>query len=131
ASVVGHDLGERLDHAEGFLGLNFDIRNRSAESAGTLVDHDAAVRQGESLARCAGCQQNGRHGGSHTHTVGLDIGADHAHGVVNSETTVNLAAGRVDVQVNVSFRIVVLEEEQLGDHQVCHLAFNLGAEEDD
>ena len=54
-----------------------------------------------------------------------------AHRVVDRESRGNRAARAVDVNADLLVRILAVEEEQLGDHQVGDVIVDLAAEKDD
>ena len=49
---------------------------------------------------------------------------DIVHRIVNGETSINLAAGRIDIKGNIFTGIFRLEKQQLGTNQARHLAVN-------
>ncbi|KAB8532583.1 hypothetical protein FH972_025528 [Carpinus fangiana] len=104
-----------LAHTQNLLGVDRNITRLPEVPAARLVDHDAAMRQGEALARGAAGQQQRAHGRSLADADGADGGGDVGHGVVDGEAGGDAAAGRVDVQRDGLVGGVGLEEEQLGD----------------
>jgi hypothetical protein len=80
--------------------------------------------------RAAGEQQR-----SHAHrdpgTDRLDVRLDELHRVVDRETGIHRAAGRVDVQVDVLVRVLGLQMQKLSDDQVRDLVIDGCPEEDD
>ena len=60
-----------------------------------------------------------------------DIGLDELHRVVDGQARRHDTTGRIDVQVNVLVRILGLEEQQLGDHEIGHVILDRTDNEDD
>ena len=67
-----------------------------------------------------GRQQHGRRRGRLAEAEGRHVGLDELHGVVDGEQGGDVAARRVDVEVDVLVRLLGLQEEQLGADQVGH-----------
>ena len=105
--------GERLDHlaplCHHLARRDLDVDGLALHAAPRLVDEHARVRQGAALAGCAGGEQDGGRRRGLAHARGRDVGADELHGVVDREERVHLAAGAVDVQVDVLRRFLGLE----------------------
>ncbi|VXA83560.1 conserved hypothetical protein [Aeromonas veronii] len=112
------------------LGVDLDIRCLTLEATQRLVDHHAGVRQAETLALGAASKQEGTHGAGLPHADGADIRLDELHGVVDGHTCSHRTTRRVDVNIDVLVRILGLEEQQLGNHQIGHVIFNLTGQED-
>ena len=53
------------------------------------------------------------------------------HGVVNRKTRSDGAAGRIDVELNVFFRVFSLQEEHLRGSKIGDVIVNRSADEDD
>src|SRR3989449_2973562 len=104
---------------------------RSLHAAERLVDQDPRVRQGEALALGAGAEQEGGHRGRVAHADRRDPGLDVLHRVVDRHPGGHRAARRVDVEEDVLVRILGLEKEHLGDHEVRQVVFDEGRQEDD
>ena len=95
------------------------------------MDQDSRVRQRHPLSfRAAGEKQR-----SHAHRDAdadrLHVRLDELHRVVDRETGIHRAARRVDVEEDVLVRIVRLQMQELGDHEVRDLVVHGGPEEDD
>ena len=132
SGVVGHDLVHGTLHAQHFLGLDLDVLGRAGHVGdGRLVDQNAGIGQGVTFAGPARREEEGAHAGGHAQAVGLHVGLDELHGVVDGEPRGDAAAGTVDVQLDVLFGVFVLEVEQLGDHQVRDGVVDRHADEDD
>jgi hypothetical protein len=69
--------------------------------------------------------------GGLTEADGGDVGLDVLHRVVDGEQRVDVAAGAVDVDVDVLVGVLRLEVQQLGAHQVGDRVVDRGAQEDD
>ena len=106
AGGIGQDFVQRLAHAQDFPRIDVDIGGLPAQTAhGGLVDQDAGMRQAEALALGSAGEQNRRHGSSLAQAIGDDVGLDQAHGVENRQTRRDRAAGRIDVERDIAFRI--------------------------
>lgn len=79
------------------------------------MDHDAAVRQHEALARRAAAQQQRAHRRRLAKTDGRHGRPDVLHRVVDRKPGRHAAARRVDVQRDRLLRVVGFEEEELRD----------------
>ena len=88
------------------------------------------VRQSKALACLAGSQQHRAHAGGDTHRSGADRRFDHLHGVVDREASIDRAAGRIDVHLNVALGIFAAEVKQLCDDQIGDLVVDGRAQED-
>ena len=95
------------------------------------MDHDLGVRQAETLAGSAGGQENGGHGGGHTDADGGNVGLDVVHRVQDSQTGIDLATGRIDVEGDILLGILALEVQKLRDDQVGSHRVDLLAQKDD
>ena len=132
AGGAGQHRVQDFPHAQDFAGVDIDIGRLSGQTLhGGLVDHDARIRQAEALALGALGEQHGRHGSRLTHADGDDIGPDEGHGVENRQAGGDGAAGRIDVDRNILFRIFRFQEQQLGDDQIGDLVVNRSAQKDD
>ncbi len=80
--------------------------------------------QGETLFGRAAGQQNRCDGSGLAHTGGDHVGFHELHGVVNRKPRSDGAAGRVDVQLDVPFRIFGLQKKHLRGGQVGHVIVN-------
>ena len=95
------------------------------------MDHDVRIGQGVALALGAGAKQHRAHAGRHAHAVGVHVASDELHGVVDGQPRRHRAAGRVDVNVDVLFRVLHLQEQHLGDDEVRDVIVDGRADEDD
>src|SRR5262245_21795952 len=129
--VVGHDLVEELAHPDDLLGLDPDVDGLAGRATVRLVDQDARVREGEALAVRARRQQHRRRRRRLTDADRLHVGLDVLHRVVDREQRRDLAPGRIDVHRDVLVRVLALEVQELGDHQVRDRVVDRRAEEDD
>ena len=102
-----------------------------AAAAPRLVEQHPGVREGQALARRARRQQHGRGRGRLPEADRGDVGLDVLHGVVDREQRRDVAAGRVDVDVDVLVGVLRLEVQQLGAHQVGDRVVDRRAQEDD
>ena len=102
AGVLGEDLLEQVAHPQDLLGRQLEVGDLAvADLAVGLVEQDPAVRQGEALALGAGGEQ---HRGRRRRLAEADRGdvvLDELHRVVDREQRRDVAAGAVDVDVDV------------------------------
>src|SRR5436190_940474 len=132
AGVVREDLVQPLARPQQLPGVNVDIRRLSAEPLHPrLVDEDAGIGQGVTLALRPRRQQDRGHRGRLADAVGLHVGLDELHRVVNRHPGGDHAAGAVDVQQDVAIRVLGLEEQHLRDDQVGDAVVNRRAEKHD
>src|ERR1022692_3526222 len=123
---------EDFAHAEDFAGVDIDIGGLSGQALhGWLVNHDARIGQAEALALGALGEQDGRHGGRLADADGDDIGPDEGHGVENRQAGGDGAAGRINVDRNILFRVFRFEEQQLSDDQIGDLVVDRSPQEND
>ena len=108
-----------------------EISHRALGAARRLVDQNARLRQGVALALGARAEQHRRRRRGLAHAVGLDVGPDVLHRVVDRRQRRERAAGRVDVDLDVSVRVRGLQHDQLRHHVVGDDVVDRGAEEDD
>lgn len=115
--MLGIDGVQPLPHLQYLLGVDGDVGRLPGGAPGRLVDHDPGVGEGAALARGAGGEEEGAHGGGLADAEGGDGGADVLHGVVDGEAGGDGAAGGVDVEGEGLGGVLRLEEEELGhDH---------------
>ena len=76
-------------------------------------------------------EEKGAHGGGQSVADGHHIGSHLLHGVVDRQAGCHRSAWRVDVDLNVFFRILGFEEEHLCHQGISDGIVNAGAEEDD
>ena len=89
------------------------------------------MREGQALARRARGQQHRGGRGGLPEADGGDVGLDELHRVVDGEQRRDVAAGAVDVDVDVLVGVLGLEVQQLGADQVGDRVVDRRAEEDD
>lgn len=104
-----------LPDPQDFLRVDGDVARLARVPARDLVDHDAAVRQHEALARRAAAQQQRAHRRRLAQADGRHGRPDVLHRVVDREPGRHAAARRVDVQRDRLLRVVGFEEEELRD----------------
>ena len=80
------------------------------------MDHDIGIRQGVTFAFGAAAEQNCAHAGRLADAIGVHIAGEELHRIVNGQSSGDAAAGRVDVKMNILFRISHLQKEQLSDY---------------
>src|SRR5690606_5294766 len=112
------------------LGVDLDVRGRTGEAGGGLVDQDLGVGQREALAGGAGAEQELAHGGRQAHRDRHHVVLDELHGVVDRHAGRDRPAGAVDVQVDVLVRVGGKEQQLCGD-LVGDVVVDRLAEEDD
>src|SRR5581483_498387 len=122
AAVAGQDLVDDLAHAQDLARVNVNVGGLPAQPAHDvrLVDENARVWQRKALLGRPRCQQHRSHAcrlpDADRHHVRLDV----LHGVVHRHARGDRAARRIDVKLNVFFRILGRQEQHLRDHQVGH-----------
>lgn len=110
---------------------DLDVGRLSFGAAHHLVDHDFGVGEAEALAFLAGGEDDSRSGCCDTDAYRRNGRLDVVHGVVHRHCRGDGAAGGVDVELNVFFRIFVREEEELRDDDVRTVVVDRSIEEDD
>src|SRR5581483_12247880 len=90
---------------------------------------DPRIGQREPLLGFAGREQQSGHAGGLTYTNGYDIVLYVLHGVVNGHPRSNRTARRIDVELDIFFRIFLRKEEHLGNHQVSYVVIDGRADE--
>ena len=118
AGVLGEQLVQELAVPQDLLGLDLDVDGLALRAAVGLVDEHPRVRQREALAARAGRQQHRRRRRGLAHHDGRDVAPDELHRVVDGEQRRDVAARRVDVEVDVLVGVLGLEMDELGHHQV-------------
>ena len=93
--------------------------------------HDARVRQGVTFALRARCEQDRTHAGRLPDAIGVHVAGEILHRVVNRQPRRDAAAGRVDVEMDVLFRIGHLQEQKLRDDDVRDHVIHRRADEKD
>ena len=86
-----------------------------------LVNEDARIGQSETFAFGAGSQQQRSHRSTLADADRRHVRANELHRVVDRHARRDRTTRRVDVDVDVFFRIFGFEEEKLGDDQVGDL----------
>lgn len=71
--VIGHDAIKICLVVHYLLCLDLNVNRLAAGTAKGLVDHDAGVGHGETLALGAGTKQESTHGGSQAKADSLDV----------------------------------------------------------
>ena len=129
--MFGEDSGEGFLEFQHVFHVNLHVGGLSLRPAENLVDHHVGVREGEAFAGGAATEQHGAHAGGLTNAVGVHVTREELHGVIDRQTGGNVAAGGIDVNVDVLLRIAHLQEQHLGDDGVGHRIVDGGAEKDD
>src|SRR5258708_6572483 len=96
-----------------------------------LVNQDARVGQRKSLFRRAPGEEARRDGSRLADASRHHVRLHELHRVVNRESRGDRAARRIDVQLNVFFRVFRLQEEHLRRGQVGHVVVNRRPDEND
>lgn len=115
-----------IDH---LIGLNDRLLTTSTASG--LVDHDVGVRSRIAVPGHPAGKEECPHAGSDTDAHGLDAALGAAHAVVESETVVDAATRRADVQRDRLFLGLVAQEEDLRDQCTAALFGDRTVEVDD
>src|SRR5206468_7464418 len=129
--VLGDDFDEALLQLEHVIDLTLDVARRPLSAAGNLMDHDIRIRKGEPLALGPRAKQNRSHARSHAKAIGRHIAREKLHGVVNRESSGYGATRRIDIYVDVLFRILHLQKEQLGNDKICNVIVHRRPDEND
>src|SRR5581483_1314386 len=129
--VVGEDLLQATLEIDRLASLDLDVGALALETAGHLVDQDLGIRQRRPFSLRARCEKLRAHRHGDADARRRDVRLDELHRVVDGEAGVDVAAGRVDVEVDVLVRVLGLEMDHLGDDEVRDLVVDRGAEEDD
>ena len=127
--MVSKDFIETLLCAKDFLGLNANISRLALGSAQRLVNHDPGVGQAVAFSFCSGSEQDSSHAGGLSDAVGVHLTADVLHRVVNGQACGDVTAWGVNIDADVFFGVLHLQEEELGDDRVSHAVINRRADE--
>src|SRR6185437_6793330 len=84
-AMVGQNLIQPAYRAKNPPRLHFDIRGGALEARAALVNHDLGIGKGVPLPLGARGKEHRGHTGAHSHAVGLDIGLDLLHSVVDGQ----------------------------------------------
>ena len=131
SGMVGYYLVKLLFQLEYLAGGNLDVGCLSLGATHRLMNHDARMAQGETLACGSAHKQHGGHRGGHTGADGGDIAGDILHGVIDAKSGIHRPAGRVDVNRHILAGVGRIEIQQLGLYHVGGVVIDIGAEEDD
>ena len=129
--VFGEDPVDAFFEVEHDSDSAFDVGGCAAGAAGHLMDHDMGVGQAVAFTWGTGGEQDGTHGGGDADAVGIHIAGEELHRVINSEASGDGATGGIDIDVNVLFGVLHLQEQELGDDGVGDEIIDAGADEDD
>ena len=100
-------------------------------AAQRLVDQDAGVGKGRTLALLAGTEQDGAHRGGHAGADGPDRRGYKLHCVVDCKTGAYLSARCVQIERDIRLVVQRCQEEQLGLDNVCDIVVDGYAQKDD
>ena len=126
--VLRKDRVEALLDVEDLFGLDRDIRGLSLRAAQRLVDHDSGIGQGITFAGRPRCQEDRPHTGGLANAHRGDIRADVLHGVVDGQSGRHQAPRRVDVKIDILFRIFRFKKQHLSNEQIGDLVIYGGAQ---
>src|SRR5437773_1197114 len=129
--VTRKDLVQLLARAKDLLGVDLDVSRLALHSSPRLVDEDVRVRQRIALALRAAREQHRGHRVRHADADGRHRRPDVLHRVVDREARGDVAAGAVDVERDLLFGVLGLQEQQLRHHEVGDLVVDRSADEDD
>ena len=129
--MLGVQLVELVAQIEDLPRLNFDVRGGPLCPTGRLMQHDPGMWQRGTLLRATRSEQERSGGRRHPHTDRVHRCLDVLHGVVDRHGARNDPAGRIDVDVDVPFGIIGLEEQELGDDDVRDIISDRRAKEYD
>ena len=131
ACVKGEDAIEAFFQVEHEADGALYIGSGTLGAAGNLVDHHMGVWQAEAFALGPCREKDGAHGSGDTDAVGVHIAGEELHGVIHRKSCGDRSAGGVDVDVDVLFGILHLQEQELCDHRVCDEVIDRYADEND
>jgi hypothetical protein len=129
AGMEGKDVDGFFLHLADLFGLDQNVGGLAFEPAQGLVDDDLGIGQGEAFALGSAGKQDGGHGCRLADADGHYVILDEAHGVVDGQPGTDDAAGGIDVDGHVLFRVLGLQEQQLGDGHVGHVVVDRRADE--
>ena len=118
-------------HLEDLLGGDLDVRRHTFGAAGWLMDHDLGIRERKALAFFTCREEYCRHRCRHADAGRRDIRLNVVHGVENGESGRHMAAGGVDIEGDILFRVLRGKEEHLGDDEIGDVTVDWAAEEND
>ena len=84
---------------------------------GRLVNHDFSIGQGQTFSFCTARQQESAEAGGKSDAYGGHVTPDELHGIVDGKPCRDRAAGAVDIELDVFFRVLGLKEQHLGRNQ--------------
>src|SRR5713226_4908309 len=112
--------------------MEIDVSGLSSEPGHPwLMDEDSRVGKSEALFGCAAGEEQRGDGGRLANAGGDDVGLDELHGVVNGEARRDGATRRIDVELNVLFRIFSLKKQHLRGGQIGNVVINRRANKND
>ena len=130
--MLAEELEHLRAHVEDLLRDDLNVgRCALRRSARWLVHHDAGVRQRAALPLPSRREQETPHARGHAHADRAHRRREMLHRVVDGEPARDVAAGRVDVQLDVLPGSIGLEKEQLRDDDVRDVVIDRRAEEND
>src|SRR6185437_4449841 len=118
AGMQRHQHVEPLAQAQYVLGMDFDVRSLTLETAERLMNHDVGIGQCEALALGTRRQQERGHRGSHADAQRRYVGLYELHRVVYSKAGRDRSARGIDVEMNVLVRVLGFQEQHLRDDKV-------------
>src|SRR3982074_2327775 len=99
--------------------MNLDVgRLGGPHAAAGLMQDDLTMWQRKPLALRSPNQDQGGRARRHPGAQGANRWMDIAHGVVDRESRRDRATRAVDIDADLLVRILTVEEEKLGDHEV-------------
>ena len=132
SGVRGQGVLQPGAHAVDLIGDDLDVAGLTLHPLhGGLVDEDARVGQGQTLALAAGGQEHGGGGGRLPQADGLHLRLDVLHGVVDGRQRREGSAGTVDVHGDETVWVLGLQDQELGHDVVGGGVVDLDTHEDD
>src|SRR4029450_2172891 len=125
------DFDETLFQLEHVIDLTFHVARRSLRASGNLMDHDIGIWKRETLALRSRTEQHRSHACSHPEAIGRHIACEKLHRIINRQARSDRAARRIDIDVNVLFRVLNLQKQQLGNHKISDVIIHRRSDEDD
>src|SRR3954454_23781293 len=112
--VAGRELRHQPPHDRELLGLDCDIHRVAGYRSEWLMHEDPAVRVRRPPAGRPTAEEELRHRGREADAHGCDVAPQRLHRVVDRETGIDLAAGRVKIQRDRKLGLFRFDDEKLG-----------------
>ena len=128
--VLGEDMDKAFFELIHKLHRAFDITGRAGSSATDLMDHDIGIGEGKAFSVSPGGEEDRTHAGGHSDAVGIYRASHELHGVINSQSSGHRSPRGVDVDADIFFPVIHLEEKELGDYGIGDMVIDGRSDED-